>query len=575
MRVLLSGLRFCVALVVLSAPVMGLDPSRQISQYAHTAWRIQDGDLSGSPHAITQTKDGYLWIGTEAGLVRFDGVRFVPWIAPAGKSLPSHRISSLLGASDGSLWIGTVRGLARWKGGALVDYPSAAGFIESILQDAEGTVWIVRSGVRDQQGPLCRVAPDDAVRCYGPSDGIPFIYAQAIASDPSGNLWVGSSTGICSWDPRSGKAQPFLRKELERAKGLQGVSSITADPSGALWVGMAWTGKGLGLQRFERGMWKDFAVPGFDGSNLKVSSLWMDRDGGLWVGAQNGEIARIYHGKVDRFGSSDGLSSDSVTSFYEDHEGDLWVVTTKGIDRFHDLPVATFSKREGLTAEEAQSVLAARDGTVWIANLEALDFWQNGRFSAISQSNGLPGRLVTSLFQDHSDRVWVGVDGGLTVYERGQFRPVTTPSGKPLGVVVAITEDNDDEIWAATTNPALFRIHGFEVSEEISPPRIPRVRSLAPDPLGGVWLGLMNGDLAVYRHGKLETFATDHSASSGALDNLFVDSDGSVWGATGDGLIRWKSGRMNTLRKGLPCPPLMQSSLMNKTPCGSIPAAAM
>ena len=555
LHLLLRAFEFWLALALLGAAAGALDPTRQISQYAHTAWRIQDGDLSGSPHAITQTKDGYLWIGTETGLLRFDGVRFVPWAAPAGKHLPSRKIASLLGANDGSLWIGTFRGLAHWKDGSLLDYPDVAGFIESILQDPEGTVWIVRSGVQDQKGGLCRIADSGAVRCYGPSDGIPFAYAQAIARDPSGNLWVGSSRGICQWNPASEKAQAYLPKELERAKGLQGVSAITAEPSGALWVGTAWTGRGLGLQRFERGGWKDFAAPGFDGASIKVSALLIDRDGGLWVGTDNNQLFRIYKDKVDRFGSADGLSSDDVNGFYQDREGDLWVVTTKGIDRFRDMPVATFSRREGLTSEGSQSVLAAHDGTVWIANRQALDSWRQGQLSAISEGKGLPGHLVTSLFQDHSDRLWVGIDGGLTVYDGGQFRPVNKPDGKPSGVVVAITEDTNHDIWVAVTTPALLRIHDFTVQEEIAPPRVPRVESLAPDSAGGIWLGLVNGDLARYRQGRIETAMTAHSSTSGAINNLFVDSDGSLWAATGTGLIRWKAARTERLgsRNGLPC----------------------
>ena len=129
LHLLLRALEFWLALVLLSAAAAALDPSRQISQYGHTAWRIQDGDLSGAPHAITQTKDGYLWIGTETGLVRFDRVRFAPWVPPAGKRLPSRKISSLMSANDGSLWIGTGRGLAHWKDRNLVDYPTAQGFI--------------------------------------------------------------------------------------------------------------------------------------------------------------------------------------------------------------------------------------------------------------------------------------------------------------------------------------------------------------------------------------------------------------------------------------------------------------
>ena len=307
--------------------------------------------------------------------------------------------------------------------------------------------------------------------------------------------------------------------------------------------------------RFQGGTWKDFVVPGFDGTKIHVSALLIDHDGGLWIGTDGDQVFRIFKDKVDRFSNADGLSSDSVAGFYQDREGDIWVVTAKGIDRFRDLPVATFSRREGLTAEAAQSVLAANDGTVWIADVEALDAWHQGRLSAITKAQGLPGRLVTSLLQDHSGRLWVGIDGGLTVYDQGRFRPVDKPDGKPVGVVVTITEDTDHDIWAAVTTPALLRIHDFAVQEEIAPPRIPRAESLASDPAGGIWLGLLNGDLARYRKGRIETVVTAQSPTSGPVSNLFVDSDGSVWGATGDGLSRWKSGRLAKLgtSSGLPC----------------------
>src|SRR6202142_1437319 len=116
-------LLFCFVFFLFTISPMGaLDPSRQLSQYGHTAWRIEDGVFAGSPNAITQTTDGYLWIGTQAGLTRFDGVRFVSWRPPEGKALPSSRINSLFGARDGSLWIGTSRGLARWRDGELTNY---------------------------------------------------------------------------------------------------------------------------------------------------------------------------------------------------------------------------------------------------------------------------------------------------------------------------------------------------------------------------------------------------------------------------------------------------------------------
>jgi ligand-binding sensor domain-containing protein len=122
-----------------------VDPSLHISQYAHTAWRIQDGVFSGAPNTVTQTADGYLWIGTQAGLLRFDGVRFIPWTPPDGKRLPSSNVISLWGARDGSLWIGMEGGLSHWDNRDLATYLIEPTRINSIIEDRSGTVWFVRS----------------------------------------------------------------------------------------------------------------------------------------------------------------------------------------------------------------------------------------------------------------------------------------------------------------------------------------------------------------------------------------------------------------------------------------------
>src|ERR1700685_3661800 len=133
-------------------PVGALDTNRQLSQYGHTAWRVEDGVFAGMPNVIAQTTDGYLWIGTQVGLTRFDGVRFVSWRPPEGKKLPSSRINSLLGARDGSLWIGTTMGLARWRNGKLTNYGEAAGSIMAILEDRGGAIWIARANLFDTKG---------------------------------------------------------------------------------------------------------------------------------------------------------------------------------------------------------------------------------------------------------------------------------------------------------------------------------------------------------------------------------------------------------------------------------------
>lgn len=574
-RLILAGASaFLVVLLVLYSRAFALAPDRRISQYAHTAWRIQDGYFSGTPQTITQTKDGYLWIGTQSELVRFDGVRFVAWTAPNGKQLPSSFIHSLLGASDGSLWIGTSRGLAHWTNGDLVVYSATSDFIEAVLQDSKGVVWITRSRVHDPNGPLCQTV-GNILRCYGAADGIPFPYAQPLFQDAQGSLWLGSSLGVCSWTP--GKPQTFTKDALAQFKGLQGVSSITGGADGSVLVGIQKVGQGLGLQQLREGVWKEYAVPGLRGDSTNVSALFTDRAGDLWVGTANNGLYRVHAGRADHFGSADGLSSDAVQGFYEDHEGNLWVATSRGIDRFHDTPVVTYSIHEGLTSEDVDSVLVSRDGTVWVGNVQGLDVLHAGRVAEIGRRNGLPGNVITSLLEARDGRLWAGVDSGLTVYDHGHFRWVNRPGGKPVGVVVSLAEDPDGSIWAATTQPSLVHIRDSAVHEELVPPQVPRVSSIASDSKEGIWLGLWSGALARYRHGQLETL-TPSRPNNSSIRNLLVESDGSAWGATHEGLFRWKERQMEVLgaHNGLPCDDIYASARDNHgtlwldTQCGFI-----
>jgi signal transduction histidine kinase/ligand-binding sensor domain-containing protein len=530
----------------------GLGPARRISQYGHTAWRIQDGFFAGAPNAVAQTTDGYLWIGTQNGLVRFDGVRFVPWVPPKGKRLSSG-IFSLLATSDGSLWIGTGTNLAHLIDGDLINYADGLGRINSILEDRNGIVWITRSRVHDETGPLCQVAGTELL-CHGLAEGIKSPYAEPLVIDSEGNLWIGSSDVLTRW--RTGSSATYANSALKSAQGLTGIQALAATPAGSLWIGINRRGAGLGLEEFVQGAWKPFVIPNLSGGTLEVTALFLDRENSLWIGTEDQGVYRLYDGKVDRFLSRDGLSSDSVNGFYEDREGNLWVATSEGIDCFRNIPVVSFSTREGLPANGVESVLAGREGNVWIGNHGALDFLHDGNLTSIQEGKGLPGERVTSLLEDHAERIWVGIDNGLSIYEDGRFSPIKRRDGTPIGTIIAMTEDRDDNIWAeAIGNPArLIRIHDRAVREEIPVPQVPAAVSLAPDVQEGIWLGLVNGDLARYRHGQIETFPVSRGQNS-IVRQIVVIPDGSVLGATSAGLIGWQNGKLRTLtvQNGLPC----------------------
>jgi signal transduction histidine kinase/ligand-binding sensor domain-containing protein len=526
-----------------------VDPNNHVSQFAHTAWRVQDGVFEGTPRALAQTKDGYLWIGTTAGLVRFDGVRFVPWLPPNGEKLPSQRINSLLGATDGSLWIGTSVGLSRWQNNRLTNYTEQRGVVTAIQEDGDATIWIAISPSASHT-PLCKVNTA-GMRCYGNSDGVPDGVYGPLAKDNAGNLWMGAggSRGLVRWKPDS--HQTYSLKAPNNTNAW--VSAIAVQTDSSLWAGIDTPGIGFGLQRFVHGSWKSFSSPELDGTKEAVVALLLDRQNALWVGTEKHGIYRIYRDEVDHFSSVDGLSGDLVFKFFEDREGNLWVATSKGIDNLRDLRVASFSIREGLNNEEVNSVFASHDGSVWIGGPSTLELLRRGRFTSFLAEKGVHGD-ATSIFEDHGGRLWIGIDEGLWVYEDGKLRQIKKKNGNPTGLVFGITEDTDNNIWVLGGGSPLIRFRDFKDQEEFLPSHIPDARRVVADPKGGLWLGLMNGDLARYQDGHTETYHFELTSPS-RVEQIMANSDGSVLAATAVGLIGVKNSRQLTLsaRNGLPC----------------------
>jgi signal transduction histidine kinase/ligand-binding sensor domain-containing protein len=537
------------------SPASALNPDRKISQYAHSAWRLQDGFFGNPPTSITQTTDGYIWIGTQSGIFRFDGVRFVPWSPAGGEALQNSRVLRLLGTSDGSLWIGTdEHGLWRWYNHKLSSYlDSGAAAITAILEDRSGSIWVGRTNVEDGAGRVCEIR-SGVSHCYSVMDKIGVQCCTAVAEDREGNLWFGGGAEFTVWKPHSSSLRTFTLSGANPHAGS--VANIQFAPDASAWIGIGQPGHWGGLQHFVHGRLSAFRTATWDSSKEAVYRTLLDRNGALWVGTAADGVYRIHNGSVDHFSAADGLSGDGIFSFFEDREGNVWVATFKGIDCFRDLAVSSFSAREGLGSAEVDSVLGSRARSIWAGGDGSLDHLDNGKIESIQTNKGLPGVQVTSLLEDHAGKLWVGIDQKLSILDGRKFTEIKRPNGQALGFVVGIAEDIEDNVWAEISGSPreLVRIENSEVKEIFPAPAMPAARKVAADPQGGIWLGLMSGDLARYRKGKLDTFHFPHRLDS-RVEQVSVEDDGEVLGATGFGLIGWRDGKQQTLteQNGLPC----------------------
>jgi len=542
---------------------LALDPDRRISQYGHTVWRIQDGAIS-PPTNIAQTTDGFLWITTAQGLMRFDGVRFTAWQPPQGQNLPGTHFSAVFGSRDGSLWIGTTRGLARWKDGQLRTYTDLEHYtgISAIIEDDSGTIWVTRYGLYAREAPLCSIS-EETLRCFGKKDGIPVTYGLGLTDDSDGNIWFGSSV-LIRWRPGIPATTYFGEIAKELAKG-DGITQVALGPSGTAWASLDATGPQLGVQYYSGGKWTSYAVPGFYGAKVHSHALLVDRRGSLWVGTENDGLYRICSGVADHYGVPDGLSGNSVGSLFEDREGNIWVVTDGGLDMFRDTALISYTTRQGVSDSDFHSVMALRNGAVWIGTDGALNILrkQGGKTAIFDRK--LSGKGVGPMLEDHNGVVWLGSDLALMRFQNGHFREIGGQRFASFGGVGGIAEDSGGTIWVLTGDRnQLFSIVGDKITKQASPNyELGWLKYLLADPNGGLWLGSQKGKstISYFRDGHLQTTSLSSPRGTAGIRAPFVDSDNSLLIPSSQGLYRLSHGQLTLFNSdnGLPCPEIFNA----------------
>ena len=510
-----------------------LNPDRALTQYAMDIFHSAEGLPQSSVYAIAQTEEGYLWLGTQRGLARFDGVRFEAF----GRREPGlrHDWSQALLADAGALWVGTVGGGAsRLRGRRfepLGEGEAAELRVRAIARDGAGTVWI------GSDTGLYSVTRGELVPWTG-FGGKGLGRVNALAAGARGSLWVGTEVGLLRIDGADLAVQTWGVSE-----GLphERVVSLLSIGPGEVWVG---TERGLVHLRGDEMTVFD-ADDGL-GSDF-VTALWPDRAGSLWVGTYGGGLSRITDASVETMTVDDGLPSGLVISLFEDFEGSLWIGTDGGgLARLRDTPLYSFGTREGLSSDLALAISQDPDGTIWLGTAGGgLNRVRDGVIDVFTSAEGLSSDLVFSVIRDDRGQLWVGTDAGLDILRGGGFEPWVGRGGEPWRVRV-LHEGVDGSLWVGTDGQGVFQIRdgailshyhrGAGLSSDV-------ITCIFSEAEGAVWVGT-HGGLDVIRAGSVDTIG---GLPSDFILTIFEDQDGDIWVGTFQGVAHWSGGRLTSL----------------------------
>jgi signal transduction histidine kinase/ligand-binding sensor domain-containing protein/DNA-binding response OmpR family regulator len=578
----LSNLRKLAAILLfMAAPVMAsLDTSKELREFHQDAWGVDQGLPQNSVYTILQTRDGYIWFGTELGLVRFDGLRFEVFDKNNTPGLQDNNIFSLLEDRAGRLWIGTAAGgltcYEKHKFKTLNDRNGLPGnAIHALAEDTAGDLWI-------GTGAGLARSHNGRITVFKRSNGLVSDQISALAASLDGTVWIGTPEGLTSYRagkfssykdvaglPNSPIKSLFVAPDASLLVGLNGggvselragkfvnfnkrgglpdnmISALLADGS-AVWIGTF--GGGLCRKvgtRFSYYTTKD-GLPIND-----VRALFEDKDGSLWIGTGGGGLVRLSAGRLfSSYGTREGLSVDTALPVMEDRHGDLWVGTNKGgLNRLHDGKFTTFTHKNGLADDLVFSLAEDPKGDIWIGTHGGLNRLSRGRFSTYTKANGLPSDVASLVYADHAGTVWLGTRKGLTRKEGDRFITLTTEDGLSNNTVTSIAEDQKGNLWVGTEGGANRYAHGrFEVFNSRRGLSSDLIRAFYEDKDGGMWIatdGGLNRLKSDPKKDKINSFTVKDGLPADDIFSILEDSDNNLWLSSDRGVFRVAKQELN------------------------------
>lgn len=509
-------------------------------------WQTKDGLPQTSVTSLIQSRSGYIWFGTYAGLVRFDGVRFTVFDSEQHAGLANDRITALFEGADGVLWIGHETGdVTRYDCGQMTVYPVAGGLrpgeILEIAEDAEGGVWAL-----SREGWLKEVKEGLTIPPAAHSGE--FLNSHGLAMDSGGTLWCLRGGELSTL--RGGRLETWVDQDGQAVANVQAIQEGRED---GLWVAA-----GGRVRKMVDGKWM-VPPPGQPWSDYPIGCMAELKNGGVVVGTREAGLfiwtpdAEFLH-----FNRTNKLAQDWVRCVVEDREGALWVgLGNGGLCAIQKVDFEAVNPPDHWFERSVLAVVAARDGAVW-AGTEGAGLYRlkNGQWSRYLESEGLLNRFVWSVCETPTGELYVGTwSGGLFVLREGKFIP--TPGLEHLTVpVCALLNGDNGELWMGTAaGVGKYKDGQVEWLHELDGVRLNDVRCMVRTPDGTMWFG-MNGDgLARLQGGKLKLFRKADGLGADFLSSLHLDSAGVLWiGTAGAGLVRYANGVFARIgsRQGLP-----------------------
>ncbi len=519
-------------------------PGKREPLFAFQSWRSEQGLPQDRVRALAQTSDGYLWVGTDDGVARFDGMRFVSFGLPEG--LSSGPARTLFGDSRGSLWIGSVgEGLIRWRAGQFTTITMADGLpsdsISALAEDDQGRLWIgTDAGLAMWQ--------DGHLTPFEPAEEFKGKAITALFKDRQGNMWLGA-TDVGVFKFQNGKFIPLTdaaTKEL-----LQDPHCLLVDKAGRVWIG---AGDDFVLCR-DGDQWRPYRIPRHFARSY-VCALGEEPDGTVWAGSVSEGLFEFKDGKLVTINASSGLSDNSVESLLVDRDGNLWVGTEVGLNLLRQKNLFAFDQKQGLGYGAVDGLAEIAPGVVWVGKPgDGLYRWDGRSFSRVMSADlSIVGQQINTLLASRDGGCWVAGAYGLLHFKN----PVKTADKAELFPlpgenIISLCEDRNGGMWVGTREGKLWRLDDQKWEVQTNLPRA--ITAIVPGTNGAVWVGTEGDGVYEFDSSARVHLDTSNGLLSDLVRTLYLDPQGTLWiGTAGGGLSWWRHGRTTTFtaREGLP-----------------------